>query len=76
MFLTYIIIGSIGISAGILQYVYPALQEHYQELCQTLVDNVKLYMPELLHKQKVHLILHLVESMALFGPSSAFSAER
>lgn len=33
-------------------------------------------MPTLVHKQKVHYLLHLVESMRNYGPSSAFSAER
>ena len=54
----------------------PAIYEQYQELCQILVNDIKLYMPQLLQKQKVHMILHLVESMKEFGPSSAFSAER
>ncbi|KAL5496651.1 hypothetical protein EMCRGX_G012983, partial [Ephydatia muelleri] len=33
-------------------------------------------MPHLLQKQKVHLMLHLVECMHDFGPTSAFNAER
>ena len=30
----------------------------------------------MLNKQKVHLILHLVECMEQFGPTSAFNSER
>ncbi|KAL5479142.1 hypothetical protein EMCRGX_G022629 [Ephydatia muelleri] len=32
-------------------------------------------MPKLLHKQKVRYLLHLVERMKNYGPSSTFSAE-
>ena len=34
------------------------------------------HMPSLLQKQKIHMILHVVECMKELGPSSAFSAER
>eukprot|EP00731_Ephydatia_muelleri_P019414 Em0012g239a len=50
--------------------------EEWQQLCEEFVKNVKDYMPALLKKQKVHTILHLVECMISYGPSSAFSAER
>ncbi|XP_064387491.1 uncharacterized protein LOC135335837 [Halichondria panicea] len=33
-------------------------------------------MPEMLKKQKVHLLLHLPESMKEFGPPSSFNTER
>lgn len=55
---------------------HPVDADCYQQTCQDFVDAVKHSMPELLHKQKVHYFLHLVQSMIDYGPSSAFSAER
>ena len=40
------------------------------------VDAVKHHMPHLLQRRKIHLLLHLVQCMNEFGPSSAFNAER
>ena len=34
------------------------------------------HRPDMLMKQKVHLILHFVECMEQFGPTSSFSSER
>lgn len=48
----------------------------YQQVCENFVRAVKDNSPELLKKVKIHLILHLVESMSDFGPSSAFNTER
>ncbi|KAL5494053.1 hypothetical protein EMCRGX_G015323 [Ephydatia muelleri] len=47
-----------------------------RNVCQAFVDSAKRHMPTLLDKQKTHLLLHLVDCMVQFGPSSAFSAER
>ena len=37
---------------------------------------VKVHQPDLLARVMVHLLLHLVDSMIDFGPSSAFNTER
>eukprot|EP00731_Ephydatia_muelleri_P016897 Em0009g1321a len=47
-----------------------------RNVCHAFVDSAKRHMPTLLDKQKTHLLLHLVDCMVQFGPSSAFSAER
>eukprot|EP00731_Ephydatia_muelleri_P006261 Em0003g509a len=52
------------------------LSEEWKSLCCSFIDSVKTHMPLLLNKPKTHLILHLVDCMIDFGPSSAFSAER
>ena len=54
----------------------PSLKDDLQQKCQDFVDNVKTHMPMFLQKQKTHLILHLVECMDEFGPTSSFNAER
>ena len=46
------------------------------EVCQKFVTTVKEHQPEMLKKQKVHLLLHLPESMKEFGPTSCFNTER
>ncbi|KAL5509545.1 hypothetical protein EMCRGX_G004936 [Ephydatia muelleri] len=58
------------------EYFSLSIRDEWQELCQEFVSNVKQYMPAMLQKQKIHLILHLTECMEQFGPSSAFNAER
>eukprot|EP00731_Ephydatia_muelleri_P000658 Em0001g658a len=52
------------------------LSEEWKGICCSFIDSVKTHMPLLLNKPKTHLILHLVDCMIDFGPSSAFSAER
>ena len=47
-----------------------------QEVCQQFVDTAKQYLPELLQKRKVHMLLHLVECMREFGPTASFNTER
>ncbi|KAL5493197.1 hypothetical protein EMCRGX_G014341 [Ephydatia muelleri] len=51
------------------------LSEEWKGICCSFIDSVKTHMPLLLNKPKTHLILHLVDCMIDFGPSSAFSAE-
>ncbi|KAL5515046.1 hypothetical protein EMCRGX_G000163 [Ephydatia muelleri] len=53
----------------------PSLKDDLQQKCQDFVDNVKTHMPTFLQKQKAHLILHLVECMDEFCPTSSFNAE-
>ena len=52
------------------------LKEEWKTICQTFTSSVKLHYPELLKRPKIHLILHLVDCMAQYGPTSAYSAER
>eukprot|EP00731_Ephydatia_muelleri_P000135 Em0001g135a len=54
----------------------PILLDEWKRVCQGFVSAAKQHMPSLLEKQKMHLILHLVDSMVKFGRCSAFSAER
>jgi hypothetical protein len=54
----------------------PSQAEELRHICQEYVDNCMAHMPELVHKQKTHYLLHLVDCMLDYGPSSAFSAER
>lgn len=53
-----------------------SMYEEWSRICVAFVGAIKTHMPELLQKQKTHLILHLVDCMREWGPSSAFSAER
>ena len=54
----------------------PTQVDDFQRIREEFVLSVKDNMPSMLIKQKVHLLLHLVDSMRDFGPCSAFSAER
>ena len=54
----------------------PSLADSCRDACRTFVDAAKHHMPTLLEKQKTHLLIHLVDCMIQFGPTSAFSAER
>ena len=40
------------------------------------MEAVRQHRPDMLKKLKVHLMLHLVECMEQFGPTSAFNSER
>ena len=59
-----------------LHIVAMSLYEEWSKICVAFFEAIKMHMPELLQKQKTHLILHLVDCMRELGPSSAFSAER
>ena len=49
--------------------------EHsYQLQCQEFLRVAKEC--QLLQKRKVHLLLHLVECMKVFGPTAGFNTER
>ena len=48
----------------------------YQKVCESFVSAVKLGCPEMLNKPKVHLLLHLPQSMRDFGPTFAYNTER
>ena len=48
-----------------------SLYEEWSRICVAFVEALKTNTPELLQKQKTHLILHLVDCMREWGPSSA-----
>ena len=48
----------------------------YKDICQDYVDTSRKYMPEYSKRLKNHLLLHLIDSMINFGPTSSFSTER
>lgn len=54
----------------------PKQADQLQQICQEFVNNCMTHMPELSYKQKTHHLLHLINNMVDYGPSSAFSAER
>lgn len=45
-------------------------------MCKRFLQDVKDSRPEMLKKPKVHILLHLVECIRLFGPTSSFNSER
>ena len=57
-------------------YFDPSKAAECNDICKSFVETSSQCMPEMLKKQKVHLLLHLVECMAQFGPTSAFNSER
>ena len=50
--------------------------EAWNQICADFVHSVRDFMTEMLRKQKVHYILHLVQGMQDFRPSSSFCTER
>ncbi|KAL5484433.1 hypothetical protein EMCRGX_G020930 [Ephydatia muelleri] len=52
------------------------LKEQWKSVCQNFIDSVKVHFLNLLRRPKMHLILHLIECLEQYGPTSAFSAER
>mgnify|MGYP003417524174 FL=1 len=48
----------------------------YQGTCEAFVQAVKEYNPSMLKKKKVHLLLHLPDTLHEFGPTSAYNTER
>ena len=54
----------------------PKRAEEITSTCVSLLGAVRMYKLELLNKPKFHLLLHLSENMADFGPTSAYNTER
>ena len=50
--------------------------EYCKKVCKDFVLSVKECCPQNLKKMKIHLLLHLVDDMCHFGPTSAFNTER
>lgn len=51
-------------------------EKDYQKVCEELVNTIKRNFPDLSKKLKIHLFLHLTDSMMEFGPTSSFNTER
>lgn len=49
---------------------------HYRQICTQFVEATKEYMPQYSRRLKVHLLLHLVDSMTEFGATACYSTER
>lgn len=54
----------------------PGKATEWKAICKTFVDTVSCYKPHMMKKQKIHLMLHLIDCMEQFGPTSAFNSER
>ena len=52
------------------------MRDEWSSVCKEFVDIVSRCQPNMLKKQKVHMMLHLVDCMEEFGPTSAFNSER
>ena len=50
--------------------------EEYLLVCQKFVYTIREHKPQFLKKQKIHMLLHLVECMRDFGPCAGFNTER
>eukprot|EP00731_Ephydatia_muelleri_P035560 Em0136g7a len=48
----------------------------WNSICDMFAQAVKIHMPEMLQKHKVHPFLHIIPCMLQFGPTSEFCAER
>ena len=54
----------------------PEMVGSYEADCSSCVTAILAHFPNLKRKLKVHLLLHLCESMLQFGPTSAYNTER
>ena len=52
------------------------MRDEWSSVCTQFVDTVSQCQPDMLRKQKVHMVLHLVDCMEEFGPTSSFNSER
>ena len=51
-------------------------RDECKAICQEFVQEVTTCFPDLKKKVKIHTLLHLVDNMIDFGPTSAFNTER
>ena len=51
-------------------------RDECKAICQSFVQQVASCFPDLTKEVKIHLLLHLVDNMVDFGPTSAFNTER
>lgn len=54
----------------------PSKEEELTDTCSEFVYAVHQNKPEMSKRQKIHLMLHLVECMKQYGPTSSFNSER
>lgn len=54
----------------------PGRIREYETICLEFVQKTQQHMPEYSKRLKVHLLLHLVNCMEEFGPTSCYSTER
>ena len=61
-----------------MTYCKPFQPNHscVEALGKEFVKLLKVHMPDMLNKPKIHLLLHLSNSMEEFGPASCFNTER
>jgi hypothetical protein len=51
-------------------------REHITQVISQFVESVTNVHPEFLRKPKIHMLLHLFDHMADYGPAIGFSTER
>lgn len=51
-------------------------RDEYQRVCEGFVSSVKEHFPHLQKKVKIHRLLHLIDNIVDFGPTSSFNTER
>ena len=54
----------------------PEMSNFNETVCRSCVDAIEAHFPSLKRRLKVHLVLHLCQSMLQFGPTSAYNTER
>lgn len=47
-----------------------------KDICEDFVHTIEHHFPDFAKKAKIHLLLHLVDRMKDFGPTSTFNTER
>ena len=55
---------------------HPSDYHHVKTACQEFLTAIQHYKPQFLQKPKIHLLLHLPDSMMQFGPTALFNTER
>ena len=64
-----------------MQMAYYNLYKHEENqqlevMCQEFVSKICQLYPELTQKPKINLLLHLVQCIEWFGPTSSFNTDR
>ena len=57
-------------------YYEPDCEEEWRAMCKDFVDSVTTAYPGLSRKQKIHLFIHVVDSIKAFGPTSSYCTKR
>lgn len=48
---------------------------YYRAVCQGFTSAIEAHLPEWKAKLKIHLQLHLLDDMLMYGPTAAFNTE-